>query len=63
MILTELWSRTQSPGAEIKLPLGAAIKICGSGSFLFTADLKNFYRKIMVAEEVFGKCHNFYPIT
>jgi hypothetical protein len=40
-----LWSR--SGGAENKLPLGTAVEITnyGSGSFLFTTDVKIFYRK------------------
>jgi hypothetical protein len=42
----------------------AEITNCGSGSFLFTTDLKKFYRKkILVAEEVFVNCYNFNPIT
>ncbi len=47
------WFRSQ--GAEIKLPptAGAESTHCCSGPFLFTTDLKKFYRKIMVAEEVF----------
>ncbi len=46
----------RSQGAEITLPPGAGAEImnCGSGSFLFTTDLKKFYRKkIKSAEEVF----------
>jgi hypothetical protein len=37
----------ESRGAEIKLTTGTRAKItnCGSGSFLFTADLKKFDRK------------------
>ncbi len=38
---------------EIKLPPGAGAKITnyGSGSFLFTTNLKKFINKIMVGEE------------
>ncbi len=37
----------ESRGAEIKLPpeAGAEITNCGFGAFLFTTDLKKFYRK------------------
>jgi hypothetical protein len=47
------------------LPPGAGAEFtnCGSGSFLFTTDLKKLYRKIMVTEEVFVNCYNFNPIT
>ncbi len=38
-----LWSRSR--GAEIKVPPEAEITNCGSSSFLFTTDLKKFYRK------------------
>jgi hypothetical protein len=49
---------------EIKLTAGAEITNCGSGSFLFTTELKKFYiTKVMVAEEVLGNCYNFNPIT
>ncbi len=54
------------PRAEIRLLPGAEAEImnCGSGSFLFTTDLKTFYRKkIMAAEEVSVNCYIFYPIT
>jgi hypothetical protein len=35
------------PRSEIKLPPGAEAEImnCGSGSFLFTTDLRKFHRK------------------
>ncbi len=47
IFLSVLQSRSQSRGAEIKLPLGAGAVItnCGSGSFLFLNDFKKFYRK------------------
>ncbi len=52
----------ESREAEIKLPPGAEIKICGSGSFLFITDLKECYReKIRVPEEVFANYYNFNP--
>ncbi len=37
----------ESRGAKIKLPHGAGAEItnCGSGSLIFTTDLKKFYRK------------------
>jgi hypothetical protein len=40
-----LWSRSQSRGAENKLPSGTGAEITksGSGSFIFTTDLKRFY--------------------
>ncbi len=40
-------SKSQSRGAEIKLPsrAGAEITNCGSGSFLVMKGLKKFYRK------------------
>jgi hypothetical protein len=58
--------RSRSRGDEIKLPPGAGAEItnCGSGSFLFTPDLKKFYfKKIMVIEETFVNCYNFNPMT
>jgi hypothetical protein len=69
---SSLWQpvlRSRSRGAEIKLPPVAVAEIVncvsssGSGSFLFAIDLKKFYRKIMVAEEVSVNCYNFNPIT
>jgi hypothetical protein len=38
-----LWSRSR--GAEIKLPPGTGVEItnCGSGSFLFTTDVRIFF--------------------
>jgi hypothetical protein len=55
----------ESRGAEIKLPPGdgAEIRTCGSGSFLFTTDLKKFYRKNQVAEEGFVNYYYFIPIN
>ena len=56
-------------GAEIKLPPGdgAEITKCGSssGSFLFTTDLKKFYRQknMIVAQEVFVNGYKFDPVT
>jgi hypothetical protein len=47
---TDCYVQCCEAGAEIKLP-------SGSGTFLFTINLKKFYRKkIMVAEEVFVNC-------
>jgi hypothetical protein len=42
-----LQAGAESRGAEIKLPPGAGAEIThlGSGSFLFTTDLKKFYLK------------------
>jgi hypothetical protein len=53
-----LWSR--SPGAEIKVPPESEIMNCGSGSLLFTAELKKFYRK---KSWLLKKFYNFNPIT
>jgi hypothetical protein len=62
-----LRSRSQEPMSRKLAPgSGAEITNCDSGSssgscsgsFLFTTDLKNFYRKkIMVTEKVFVKCY------
>jgi hypothetical protein len=54
----------ESRRAEIKLPprAGAEMTNCGSGFFQFIKDLKKFYRKIIVANEVFVNYYNFNPI-
>ncbi len=57
------------PRAEIKLPLGAGagaeITNCGSGSFLFTTDLKNIIAKKHGCWKPFflTATYNFNPIT
>jgi hypothetical protein len=64
-------AKKQCWGTKIKLPPGAGAEITNCGSvfssssspFLFTTDLKKFYRKkIMVTEEVFENWFNFYPL-
>jgi hypothetical protein len=46
LFLTVRGAVAESREAEIKLPPGAEIKNCGSGSFLFITDLKkNFTEK------------------
>ncbi len=49
---------SQSLGAETKLPPGAGAEITNCGSFLFIKELKRKFKKILVAEEVFGNCYN-----
>jgi hypothetical protein len=61
----------QEPGLGTKITLPPRAEgentNCGSGSIsspvLFTTDLKKFYKKIMVADEVFENWLNFYPTT